>query len=109
MAYDEGTAQRIRDILEERTEFIEKKMFGGIGFMVRGNLAVGVDKNGLMARVGPDFYGEALSMPHVREFDITGRPMKGWVRVEAAGYESDGDLAMWVDRGLNFAKTLPEK
>ena len=109
MAYDEGLAQRIRDVLGERPGLVEKKMFGGIGFMVRGNMACGVHKDALIVRVGPEGYEEALAKPHTKPFDITGRPMKGWVMVTPDGYESDEALEDWVQRGLDFALSLPAK
>jgi hypothetical protein len=92
MANDEGLVQRIREILDERPDLVEKKMFGGVGFMVRGNMACGVHKDKLIVRVGAKRYEEAMRIPLTLPFDITGRVMKGWVMVEAAGYESDDDL-----------------
>ena len=86
-----------------------KKMFGGIGFLVKGNMACGVHKDALIVRVGPDAYQEALDKAHTRPFDITGRPMKGWVMVDQAGYESDADLRAWVQQGVEYALTLPPK
>ena len=109
MAYDEGLAQRIRELLEDREEVEEKRMFGGVAWMVRGNLACGVHKESMIVRVGPDGYAAALEKPHVSVFDITGKPMKGWVMVAADGYESDTDLKDWVDRGVTFAFSLPAK
>jgi len=109
MAYDEGLAQRIRKVLGEQPELIEKKMFGGIGFLVHGNMACGVHKDALIVRVGPEGYQEALARPHTRPFDITGRPMTGWVMVASGGYESVEDLEDWVQQGLDFALSLPAK
>jgi hypothetical protein len=109
MAYDKGLAQRIRELLAEQPELIEKKMFGGVGFMVQGNMACGVHKDMLIVRVGPEAYEEAMQYPHTRPFDMTGRAMKGWVMVESGGFEADVDLNEWVDLGLNFALTLPPK
>ena len=109
MAYDEGLAQRIREALGELPHLVEKKMFGGIGFMVRGNMACGVNKDALIVRVGPGHYKEAMQQPHTRPFDITGQPMKGWVMVGPEGYESDDELAAWVQQGVDFALTLPPK
>lgn len=109
MAYDEGLALRIRDQLEGEPGLDEKKMFGGVGYLLNGNMACGVQKDTLIVRVGPDAYDEALSQPHVHEFDITGRPMKGWVNIEAAGISEDADLAAWIKRGTSFALTLPAK
>ena len=109
MAYDEGLAQRIREVLGEQPGLVEKKMFGGIGFMVRGNMACGVHKDALIVRVGPEKHEEALARPHTKPFDITGRPMKGWVMVTSDGYESDEALEDWVQQGLDFALSLPAK
>jgi len=109
MAYDEGLAQRVREIIGEMPGLIEKKMFGGVGFMLQGNMACGVHKEALVVRVGPEDYQGALTKPHTKPFDITGRAMKGWVMVEAAGYESDDILREWVQLGIDFAMTLPPK
>ncbi len=109
MAYDEGLAQRIREALGELPGLVEKKMFGGIGFMVQGNMACGVNKDDLIVRVGPERYEEALARAHTRPFDMTGRPMKGWVMVSADGYESADALKSWVQQGVQFALTLPPK
>ena len=109
MAYDEGLTQRIRDVLGDQPGLVEKKMFGGVGFMVHGNMACGVHKDALIVRVGPEVYEEALARPHTKPFDITGRPMKGWVMVVSDGYESDEALEDWVQRGLDFALSLPAK
>ena len=109
MAYDEGLAQRIRDVLGEQPRLVEKKMFGGVGFMIHGNMACGVHKDALIVRVGPEGYEEALAKPHTRPFDMTGRPMKGWVMVTPDGYESDEVLEDWVQQGLDFALSLPAK
>ena len=109
MAYDEGLAQRIREALGERPGLVEKKMFGGVGFLVRGNMACGVHTDALIVRVGPEGYQDALARSHTKEFDITGRPMKGWVMVMSDGYESDEAVEDWVQRGVDFALTLPSK
>lgn len=109
MAYDEGLAQRVREALDRLPALVEKKMFGGVGFMVRGNMACGVNKDDLIVRVGGDRYEEALSEPHVRPFDLTGRPMKGWVTIRPLGYETDSDLRRWVQKGVDFALSLPAK
>jgi TfoX/Sxy family transcriptional regulator of competence genes len=109
MAYDEGLAQRVREEMDAAPDYVEKKMFGGVGFMLRGNMACGVIGEELIVRVGPDAYEEALAAPHTQPFDMTGRPMRGWVVVTAPGYEADEDLAAWVERGVDFALTLPAK
>ena len=109
MAYDEGAAERVRDIVHARPGISERKMFGGLAFMADGHMFVGVLANSLMARVGPDAHAAALARPHVREMDFTGRPMKGYVFVEAEGFESDEALAGWVEQCLRFAASLPPK
>lgn len=109
MACDEGLAQRVREVMAELPGYVEKKMFGGIGFMLQGNMACGVLGEDLIVRVGPDAYQDALAHPSTGVFDLTGRPMKGWVVVTAEGYESDGDLLDWVRQGVAFAASLPPK
>jgi hypothetical protein len=109
MAYDEGLAQRIRESFDEQPGFVEKKMFGGLCFLLQGNMACGVLKDELIARVGPYKYETALKKPHTKKFDITGRPMKGWVVVKSEGLEADDDLAAWVQEGINYALSLPAK
>ena len=109
MPYDEVLEARIRDVLDLQPGLVEKKMFGGVGFMVHGNMACGVHKDMLIVRVGPDAYEETLQYPHTRLFDMTGRAVKGWVLVEPGGFESDADLKQWVQSGLEFALTLPPK
>jgi TfoX/Sxy family transcriptional regulator of competence genes len=109
MAYDENLAQRVRQALSGQDGVIEKKMFGGLAFMLHGNMSVGVEKDRLMVRVGPDRYDEALARPHARPMDFTGRPMKGFVYVPPAGIQSDAALQEWVQLGAEFALTLPRK
>lgn len=109
MAFDESLAGRIRDILMRKKGVAEKKMFGGIGFLLHGNMLVGVWKESLIVRLGPDPYHDALLEPHVQEFDITGKPMKGWVMVEPEGIDEDTQLKDWIERAWNFVETLPRK
>ena len=109
MAYDEGLAHRIRELLEERRDTTEKKMFGGLCFLVNGNMACGIVKSELMVRVGPDAYADALARPHAREMDFTGRALKGMVYVAEDGVAEDDDLESWVARGTGFAASLPAK
>jgi TfoX/Sxy family transcriptional regulator of competence genes len=109
MAYDEGLAQRVREALDERDDVTERKMFGGLAFLLGGNMSVGIVGEELMVRVGPDAWGEALAEPHAREMDFTGRSMKGFVYVDGAGLEDDADLEGWVARGVGFAASLPAK
>ena len=109
MAYDEGLAERIRDALRGRAEVSERKMFGGIAFMLGGHMAVGIVGDTLMARVGPLRYADALALPHVRPMDFTGKPMKGYVYVDAAGIEEDAALENWITACSAFVATLPPK
>ena len=109
MAYDEGLAQRIRETLASRSDIAEKKMFGGLAFMLSGNMCCGVIGSTLMLRVGPDQYGAALAHPHAREMDFTGKPMKGMVYIGDDGIADDRDLADWVQWGVRFATSLPPK
>ena len=109
MAYDEGLAERLRELVQERPGIGEKKMFGGLCFLSRGYMFVGIVGEALMARVGPDAYGKALRRPHARPMDFTGKPMKGYVFVDPPGYEEDRDLKRWVEESLKFVGTLPDK
>jgi TfoX/Sxy family transcriptional regulator of competence genes len=109
MAFDETLAGRIRDALARKSGVEEKKMFGGVGFLLNGNMLVGVWKDSLIVRLGPDEYEDALLEPHVREFDITGKPMKGWVMVAPDGVEDDDQLKEWIQRAMKFVGTLPAK
>ena len=109
MAYDEGLAERLRELFPEHSGIAEKKMFGGLCFLSRGYMFVGIVGEALMARVGPDAYGKALTRPHARMMDFTGKPMKGYVFVDPPGFEEDCDLKRWVKEGLGFVGTLPEK
>ena len=109
MAYDESLAQRIRDALARKKNTEEKKMFGCICFFLNGNALVGVWKDRLIARLGPDEGEMALREPHVRAFDITGRPMRNWVLVEPTGVEDDDQLADWIQRASKFVRALPAK
>ena len=109
MAYDEGLAQRIREVLQEQQNVVEKKMFGGLAFMVNGNMCCGVVKDTLMVRVGPDVYESALGQPHARKMDFTGRPMRGMVYVGKGATGRTASLSKWVQRGLSFVESLPAK
>jgi TfoX/Sxy family transcriptional regulator of competence genes len=109
MAYDEGLAERIREMLAARTDVREKLMFGGIAFLINGNMAVGVAKEDLMIRVPPEAHEALLVQPHARPMDFTGRPMKGWLFVDPQGVESDADLRRWIERGAAYASSLPAK
>ena len=109
MAFNEELAERIRQALARKKGIEEKKMFGCICFFLNGNALVGVWKDGLIARLGPDEGEAALREPHVRAFDITGRPMRNWVAVEPEGVEDDDQLQAWVERAIKFVRTLPKK
>ncbi len=109
MPYDEDLELRIREVLGGLPDLSVKRMFGGIGFLVKGNMACGIYKDALIIRVGPDGYEEALTRPYTRPFDITGKSMKGWLMVEKEGYKSDEALKVWVQQGIDFALTLTPK
>ena len=107
MAFDESLAARIRYALARKKNVEEKKMFGGVGFLLHGNMLVGVWKDSLIVRLGPDNYDHALQEPHVREFDITGRAMKGWVLVEPEGVEDNDPWKNWIQQAVKFVAKLP--
>lgn len=109
MAFDESLAARIRIALARKKGIEEKKMFGGLGFLLHGNMLVGVWKNSMIVRLGPDEHEAALREPHVGEFDITGRPMKGWVMVAAEGVVEEDAVKKWVQRAVKFVGKLPAK
>ena len=109
MAYDESLAQRIRDSMPKDPGITERKMFGGLAFMLGGNMFCGVVRDDLMVRVGPDAHDEALTLPGARPMDFTGRPMRGMVYVGPAGYGSDAAFARWVSQAFTFAESLPSK
>lgn len=106
MAYDERLADRIRGALGPRPDFTEKKMFGGIAFLLDGRMFVGIAKNELMVRVGPERYEKALREPHVRPMDFTGRPMKGYVFVGPEATRDVSSVKTWVRRAADFVATL---
>jgi TfoX/Sxy family transcriptional regulator of competence genes len=109
MAYDDGLAQRVRELLDELSVFNEKKMFGGVCYLLNGNMACGILNDDLIVRVGPEEYEDSLKLPHTKKFDVTGKPMKNWVMVSYEGHESDEDLLEWVQRGVSYALSLPPK
>lgn len=109
MAFDETVAGEFRAALAGAPDVVEKKMFGGIAFMVRGNMCCGVIGDRLMLRVGPKGYETALSRPHAKAMDFTGRPMKGLVYVEPEGFASGRDLKEWIERAMEFTLSLPAK
>jgi TfoX/Sxy family transcriptional regulator of competence genes len=109
MAYDEALAQRVRESLRLRRGITERKMFGGIAFMLRGHMFVGISEQSLMARVGPQNHERAMAKAGVREMDFTGKPMRGYVFVGPQGLRSRGDLKRWVDQCAAFVASLPAK
>ncbi|MDH3451533.1 MAG: TfoX/Sxy family protein [Gammaproteobacteria bacterium] len=109
VAYDEVLAERVRAVLAGRSDIVEKKMFGGLAFMVSGNMCCGVSKGDLVVRVGPAAYAAALAEKHVREMDFTGKPLRGFVYVARKAIASDEQLQAWLGRGVEFATSLPAK
>lgn len=109
MPYDEGLAERVRELLDERPDLTKRKMFGGIGFMLGGNMCCGVLGDELVVRVSAEDGEAALAEPDVRPFDFTGRPMKGFVLVGPGATETDDGLDVWVSRAEAFASSLPPK
>jgi TfoX/Sxy family transcriptional regulator of competence genes len=109
MSYDEKLADRIRAVLSERDDVVEKKMFGGLCFMVNGAMCCGLTKSDFMVRVGPDAYDEALAQPHARPMDFTGRPLTGMVYVDPAGLRTRAALARWIGRGVAVAEAAKNK
>ena len=109
MAYDEKLDLRIKKIVSRWKGTNDKKMFGGVCHLIKGNMFCGVHKDFLILRLGREKSEAALKLPCVRPFDITGRPMQGWVMVDSNDYKSDQDLKTWLDQAKMFAKTLPQK
>lgn len=109
MAYDEGLAQRVREVLAEYDGVEEKRMFGGLCFMWRQHMCCGIVGDTLMARVGAEQYQHCLALPHAREMDFTGKALQGMVYVDPAGIEADSELDDWIQRCCAFVATLPTK
>jgi hypothetical protein len=109
MAFDAGLAQRVREVLGGRPGISERRMFGGLAFLVDGKMFVGLLGAVLMARVGAERHGDALAIPHVREMDFTGKPMKGYVYIDPPAIEADEDLSAWVQWCEDHARRLPAK
>ena len=109
MAFDEALAARIRNLLTGTEGVAEKRMFGGLAFLLNGNMCCGVHGDEVILRIDPESAGDALREAHVRVFDMTGRPMKGWLLVDPPGHRKAADLRRWVGRGTAFARTLPPK
>jgi TfoX/Sxy family transcriptional regulator of competence genes len=110
MAYDEDLAKRIRELLAGEPDVTEKRMFGGLAFLVAGNMSVSASgQGGLMVRVDPDEGEGLLGEPHVRPMEMRGREMAGWLRVDSAGVQTRDQLEPWVRRGVAYARSLPPK
>jgi TfoX/Sxy family transcriptional regulator of competence genes len=109
MAYDEALATRMRTVLGDRDDVTERKMFGGLAFMVGDRMACGIIRDDLMVAVGPDAHDEAIAEPNARPMDFTGRPMRGMVYVAPDGVVSDAELAKWINRGVRYALSRPPK
>jgi TfoX/Sxy family transcriptional regulator of competence genes len=109
MAYDPKLATRVRQALRRRREITEKEQFGGVGFLLRGNMACGVMGQDLLVRVGPQGHEAALKDRHARPFALTGKPARGWILVAPGGLRSGPALQRWVELGLEFARSLPPK
>lgn len=110
MAYDEDLADRIRELLAGEPDVTEKAMFGGLAFLVGGHMAVAVSgQGGLMVRVEPAQTGALVAEPHAGPFEMRGRPLRGWVRVQAEGVATTQQLEGWVGRGVAYARALPPK
>jgi TfoX/Sxy family transcriptional regulator of competence genes len=109
MPYDEILADRVEALLKNKRSVTEKKMFGGLCFMVNGNMACGVEKNKLVVRVGPGNYEKILKQKYVRKMDFTGKPLKGFIYVMPEGLRRTDSLQKWIDKGIQFARSLPKK
>jgi len=109
MAFDVALADRVRKALGTRSGISEKRMFGGIAFLLNGNMCCGVHGQAMIVRVDPEQTGRALLEPHVSPFDLTGRPMKGWILVQSEGVATKGALVKWVGKGITYAASLPPK
>ena len=110
MAYDEELANRIREVVQEERGLTEKAMFGGLAFLINGNMAVSASsKGGLLLRIDPAQTDSLVSEPHVARFEMRGREMNGWLRVDTAAIDTDRDLRRWVDHGVSYARSLPPK
>jgi TfoX/Sxy family transcriptional regulator of competence genes len=108
VAYNLKLAERLRSELSGMP-FVEKKMFGGVGFLLNGNMACGVNKDNMIVRVDPEKHSALLKKPHTKPFDLTGKPMKGWLLVEADGVKTEKQLSTWIKEGVDFALTLAPK
>ena len=109
MAFDENLAVRIREVLEHTKNLVEQRLFGGVAFLLDGNILVGVWKESLFARIGPEHYEAALQEPFVHEFNVTGKAMTGWVLIDPEGIDNDSELRSWIQRAKKFVQQFPAK
>ena len=109
MTFNELTAMQIRSAMQTTPGISERHMFGGVAFMLAGNMCCGVIEDNLVVRVGPDAYERALCAPHARPMDFTGRPLHGFIYVDREGFSSENSLQQWIQQGVNFVQTLPPK
>ena len=110
MAYDVELADRIRSVVQAEPGLTERRMFGGLAFLIRGNMAVGAsNQGGLLLRVDPKRTEALIGGPHVRRFEMRGRAMDGWLRVDTEAVDTDDDLRRWVRHGVTYARSLPPK
>jgi len=109
MAYNKELDARINQVVARWKHTTSRKMFGGVCHLINGNMFCGVHKNFLILRLGEETAGEAMAAAHVREFDITGKPMKGWVMVAEKAYKGEKELKDWLAKAKKFARTLPAK
>jgi TfoX/Sxy family transcriptional regulator of competence genes len=109
LVYNERLADKIRTLVARRKGLSEKKMFGGLAFLLYGNMCFGVLKDDLMVRVGAERHDKAVALPHARPMDFTGHPMKGFIYVDANGWSKDATLKRWLEMGLDYASSLPRK
>lgn len=109
MAYDEALADRVRALVAGRPGFREQKMFGGLAFMLNGNMACGIMGSELIVRVGKENFDATITLPHARVFDMTGRPMRSFIHVAADGLATDEGLTEWADRGIAYVDSMPPK
>lgn len=109
MPFNESLAERVRSVLQDNHSLKEKRMFGGLAFMLNGNMCCGIVGDDFVVRTGPDKFEAALSRPHARPMDFTGRPMRGFVYVAPAGYRLTRDLKSWIHTGIQFVSSLPKK
>ena len=109
MPHDEKVAERLRAVLKRRKGFTEKKMFGGIAFLLHGHMCVGVLEDELVLRLGDERAAEALEEPHTRPMDFTGKPMRSMIYVGPKGFRTEDDLRGWVERAVRFARSLPPR